>query len=237
MTTSRRRILLAALLIGFAACFGCNPALFPLFLKGEAQDEATIKRLALEDKSKEVKVAVVVSASRLDARQEVRNVSRDLGRKTVEQLRTVAKANDDKLTVIDATKVQMFLDDQPHWKSLDYDELADKLKKKFKVDFVIDVEIDSMSLYEQGNHELFRGRADLHVKLLNAVDPDDNGNEKDIHALYPNEQAGPVAVDSDTNIFDFRDKFLGVLAKKIVYCFCSHPTINQMDVDRPGMGE
>ncbi len=237
MTTSRRRMLLGVLLVGFVACFGCNPALLPLFLQGEAQDDPTIKHLALEDKSKEVKVAIVVSNNRLDARQELRYVNRDLGRKTVEQLRTVAKANEDKLTVIDATKVQMFLENQPHWKDLDYDALADKLKQKFKVDYVIDVEIDSMSLFEQGSHELLRGRANLHVNLLNANDAEDIGHDQDIHDLYPNDYNGPTALDSDVDVAGFRDKFLTSLAKKIVYCFCKHPTINGMDADRQGMGE
>ena len=236
MTVSRRRILLAVLLVGFVACFGCNPALLPLFLQGEAQDDATIKRLALEDKKKEVKVAIVVS-SRLDARQELRNINYELGRSTVEQLRAVAKTNEDKLTVIDAAKVRRYLDNHPHWQNLDYDELADKLKTAFKVDYVIDVEIDSMSLYEQGNHELLRGRADVHVTLVNANDPDDVGHDKDIRALYPNEQAGPIAVDSDMNVFNFREKFLTSLGKKIVYCFCNHPTINQLDDSREGTGE
>jgi hypothetical protein len=97
---------------------------------------------------------------------------------------------------------------------------------------VIDVEVNSMSLYEQGNHELFRGRADVHVTLVNANDPDDVGNEMDLRSLYPNERAGPVQVDSDTTVWDFREKFLTILAKKIAYCFSNHPTINQMDDSR-----
>ena len=54
-------------IVGFVACFGCNPGLLPFFLQGESREAPTVKRLALEDKKKEVKVAVVVS-SRLDAR-------------------------------------------------------------------------------------------------------------------------------------------------------------------------
>lgn len=238
MTTSRRRLLLALLLGGFVACFGCNPAMFPVFLQGESHDDATLKRLALEDKSKEVKVAVVVS-SRLDPRQELRNIDRDLAQKTVEQIRMLSKANEDKLTVVDPSKVSKFLAKNPDWKNLEPEDLADRMKDDLKVDYVIDVEIEQLSLYEHNNHELFRGRARLQVHLSNTNDADDVGaGQKELHALYPNEYAGGgIAADLDTNIFEFKEKFIGILAKKIAYCFCEHATINEMDQTREGAGE
>jgi hypothetical protein len=227
MTTSRRRTLLAVLLVGFAACFGCNPAMLPMFLQGEAQEEPALKRLAKKDDKKEVKVAIVVS-SRLSARQELAGVNRELGRKAVEQLRILAKANEDKLVVIEPSKVERYLASHPKWKEMDREELADDLKTALKVDYVIDVEINALSLIE--GTDLYRGHADLHVSLWNTNDPDDGPHDKDIRSVYP-KSAGELA-DSDTNLFDFRDKFLVTLAKQIAYCFCTHPTINQMDDSR-----
>jgi hypothetical protein len=234
MTTSRRRLLMALLFAGFVACCGCNPWLFPLFLQGEAQVNPAIKNLALEDKSKEVKVAIVVS-SRLDARQELRGVNRELSRKVVEELRSLATSNEDKLVVMEPAKVERCLANQPNWKKLDYDELADKLKTALKVDYVIDVEIDSMTLYERGTQMVFCGNAELHVELLNTNDPGDIGHDKDIRAQYP--KGGGYEMVGDTNVFEFRDKFLTTVAKQIAYCFCSHPKINQMDDTREGFGE
>jgi hypothetical protein len=238
MTKSRRRLLLAVVLGGFVACFGCNPAMFPVFLQGESHDDATLKRLALEDKSKDVKVAVIVS-SKLDPRQELRNVDRDLAQKTVEQIRMLTKANEDKLTVVDPGKVGKFLTKNPDWKNLEPDELADRMKEALKVDYVIDVEIEQLSLYEHNNHELYRGRAQLQVHLLDTNDADDvNAGHKELHALYPNEYAGGgIQADLDTNVFEFRERFVGIVAKKIAYCFCEHATINQMDDTREGAGE
>lgn len=237
MTITQRRALLAGLLIGFVACFGCNPLLLPQFFQGEAQDPAVLKRLTdKEDKTKEVKVAVVVS-SRLDARQELRNVNRELCRKTTDQIRALAKANEEKLVVVEPAKVERFLANNPDWKNMDHDQLADEMKRALKVDYVIDVEIITMSLYEHGNHELLRGRADLHVALYDVHDADAGTEDKDLHSLYPNERAGPEQADSDTNVFQFREKFLDILAKKIAYCFCDHATISQMDDSREGTGE
>ncbi len=239
MTTFQRRALLAVLLLGFAACFGCNPAMFPMFLQGEAQDDPTLKRLVSEEDKKdkkEIKVAVVVSG-RLDARQELNGVNRELSRKIIEQLRKLAKQNEEKLTVIDTGKVEKFLAGHPEWKDQDNKDWVEDMKTDLKVDYVIDVEINSLSLYEN-TREVFRGRADLNVTLLNANDPDDTSdNDKTIRALYPNEYGGMQLNDSDTTVFDFREKFMTVLAKKVAYCFCSHPTINEMDASREGLSD
>ena len=40
-----------------------------------------------------------------------------------------------------------------------------------------------------------------------------------------------MPVDGEEEII-FRAKFLNVLAKKVAYCFCQHPTISQMDPTR-----
>jgi hypothetical protein len=240
MTTFQRRALLAVLLLGFAACFGCNPAMFPMFLQGEAQDDPTLKRLVTEEdkeKKKEIKVAVVVSG-RLDARQELHGVNRELSRRVIEQLRKLAKQNEEKLTVVDTAKVEKFLAQHPEWKDQDNKDWVEDMKLDLKVDYVIDIEINSMSLYEQNTHEVFRGRADVSVALLNANDPDDTSDsDKNIRAVYPNEYGGMQLNDNDTTVFDFREKFLTILAKQIAYCFCSHPTINELDGSRDGLSD
>jgi hypothetical protein len=232
MTISRRWLLRGALIGGFVACFGCNPMLFPMFLQGESFEAPTLKRLAKQDK-KEVTVVILVS-SRLDARQELMNVNRELGRKTVEQLRELTKAHDDKLVVVEPGKVDRYLASHPGLREkLEPDELAEQLKTDLKADYIIDIEINSLSLYE-GTHELLRGRGDIHVTLINTNDLDDR-HDKDIRSLYPKETSGPVMADSETNVLDFRSKFLDTVAKTIAYCFCDHPTINQMDDSRQGM--
>src|SRR5438067_1888285 len=128
MTTSRRWMLNAGLIGGFAACFGCNPFLFPLFLQGEAMEPATLKRLVSEDKNKEVAVAIVVSG-RLNPRQELLNVNRELSRKTAEQLRALAKTRGEKLSVIEPSKVERYLANHPKWRDMEPEELASALKE------------------------------------------------------------------------------------------------------------
>jgi hypothetical protein len=233
-TTPRCKLRTVLLLAAFAACFGCNPLLFPLFLQGESREDATVKRLASKDK-KEVKVAFVTTAA-LSARQELIGVPRDLTQKVVQQLRKLSQVNEDKVTVIEPRKVEQYLAAHPGWRDMDESELAEELQTALKADYVVNVEIASMSLTPPGNIGLFKAQAELHVILINANDKADR-RETDIRETYPDEIESVKIADHDTNIGNFRSEFLDVLAKDVAYCFCDHPTINHMDKSRKGFAD
>jgi hypothetical protein len=217
------------------ACFGCNPLLFPLFLQGESRQPATLKRLATEDKKKEVKVAIIAS-SQLSARQELMNVNRELAQKTAQQLHQLTKANGENVTVLEPRKVEQYLNNHPGWKDQEPRDLADGLKGALKADYVVFIEINTMSLVGRGG-DLYQGRADLHVSLLD-TEAGDKCGDRDIRAAYPDpELEGGKPIDQDTNLLDFRAEFLEVLAKKIAYCFCDHPTINERDLTRKRLAD
>jgi hypothetical protein len=236
MATSHRWKLRALLLAGFAACFGCNPLLFPLFIQGESRHPATLRRLAKDDQKKELKVALV-TRSVLSARQELINADRELCQKAAQQLRVLAQHNGDKLAVIEPRKVEQYLANHPDWKNLEPADLADDLGAALKADYVVFIEINSMSLIGKGG-DLYQGRAELHVCLYNAADPDDGPRHKDLRAAYPDPEIEyGRAIDQDTSLPDFRSEFLDVLGKKIAYCFCDHPTINECDPTRKGLAD
>jgi hypothetical protein len=229
-----RRILLFACFVG---CFGCNPLEALFFIRGESRQPASMMKLTnTKEPDKEVKVAIVVSG-RLDARHELLNANRDLAQKTTDQLRKLTEAHGEHLTVIEPRKVEQYLANHPNWKDQDPDDLAAELKERFKVDYVIDIEITSLSLYEKGAQQLFKGKAALLLKLLNANNPDEVPPNKEIHEQYPDQIEAYTPADADTNIYEFRSEFLDILAKDIAYCFCEHPTINQMDKKRKNLAD
>jgi hypothetical protein len=232
MATSHRWKLRALLLAGFAACFGCNPLLFPLFIQGESLQPAGLRRLAKPDQ-KEVKVALVTK-SLLSANQSLINVNRDLSQRAAVQLRELVKYNGDKLVVVEPRKVEQYLSNHPDWKTLEPIDLADDLREALHADCVVFIEINSMSLVGKGG-DLYQGRAELHVSLL-----DEEGlcGDKELREAYPplDTEFGR-AVDQDTNLLDFRAEFLDVVAKDIAYCFCDHPTINERDKTRKRLAD
>jgi hypothetical protein len=232
MATSHRWKLRALLFAGFAACFGCNPLLFPMFLQGESRQPAALRRLVKEDQKKEVRVALVTK-SLLNARQELVNVNRELSQRAAQQLRELANHNGDKLAVLEPRKVEHYLTNHPDWKEMEPLDLADDLRDALKADYVIFIEINALSLVGKGG-DLYQGRADLHVSLLGE---DGLCGDKDLRAAYPDEIEFGKARDQDTNLLDFRAEFLDVLAKKIAYCFCDHPTINERDVTRKHLAD
>jgi hypothetical protein len=233
MATSHRWKLRALLLAGFAACFGCNPMLFPLFIQGESLQPAAVRRLAKADQKKEVKVALVTK-SLLSARQDLVNVNRDLTQRAAQQLRELARHNGDKLTVVEPRKVEQYLGNHTDWKTQEPLDLADDLRDALRADYVVFIEINSLSLIGKGG-DLYQGRAELHVSLLGE---DGLCGDKDLREAYPppDTEFGR-AVDQDTNLLDFRAEFLDVLAKDIAFCFCDHPTINERDKTRKRLSD
>src|SRR5438309_474270 len=77
----------------------------------------------------------------------------------------------------------------------------------FKVDYVIYVEINELSLYEPGNAQtIYRGKADLSVKLIDVKHPEESAPRKDFTCTYPSE-ANFIPVDEETPPQAFREKF------------------------------
>src|SRR5206468_12323787 len=96
---------------------------------------------------------------------------------------------------------------------------------QFNADYVIVLEIASLSLYQTGSgNTLFRGKADINVSLINVFDPD--GGDPTPHHFrceFPSEANGYVAV-GDMTVPEFREKFLDYTARHLAWKFTAHPT-------------
>jgi hypothetical protein len=89
---------------------------------------------------------------------------------------------------------------------------------------VIYLEFNSMTLYEpQSSGQLFRGRAQMTVSLVDVRHPDDSPQQKAFSTTYPSEARGPVPVDLDTNPMAFRQSFLQHVAKTLAGNFVHYP--------------
>ncbi|HEY7156657.1 MAG TPA: hypothetical protein VH575_21995 [Gemmataceae bacterium] len=196
---------------------GCS---FPgnlYFLMPEAKEPATYKRLASEDKKKEIKVVVWTYAP-LETREEFIQVDRQLAELAAQQINQMSKENGEKVTIVSPRKVEVYKNEHPDWTALDPEQVG----RYFQADYVIIVEIDRLSLYEPNTHEtLLRGRAQFLVKLVDIKHPDDSPSPKRLTDTYPNEAR--FVDGSDMDRFGFRDVFLAHAAKHLAFLFVDHP--------------
>lgn len=228
----RFRLILGLLLIGG----GCNPILAPFLLNPpESRIPPEYKRLAAEGKDKkpkEVRVAILAYSGldfNTDFPQADREISRLLGKSILAQ----SQHNEEKVTVVSPLKVEEYKNSHPDWHH-QHVELQ-TIGKDLHVDYVIYLEIGSLSLYQPGSGlTFFRGQATMDVTLVNVNKEDDfeSGVVKSFVYTYPSEgRGGNVPVDADTTPQAFRQKFLDSLAKRLSWWFVAHPTADNQWVD------
>lgn len=204
---------------------GCNFPSNLYFLMPEAKEQAELKKLADKDSKKEVKV-VLWTYMNLDPREEFIQADRVLAANLAEEIRRLSTDNKEKVTIIKPTKVEQYKSQHPGWQALDLEQVG----HDFKADYVINLEIDKLGLYEPNATEmLFRGYAHIHVSVMDVNNPDDV-QQKEFTDRYPSE--GRERWDTFTmEPAVFREKFLEHLAKRLSFYFVDHQKRSRMIMD------
>jgi hypothetical protein len=210
-------MLLAASVLGL----GCNVLSVPFFLFGPEPKVPPEWPLASESKDRKVRVVILTLPEHLETRPELSGVDRELTNKVAKHLLEGFKANEEKVAVVPPSKVDQYKADTPNWRSLDFKD--DIGGKHFNADYVIVLEIHSLSLYQAGSgNTLFRGKANIGVTLINVFDPDGAPERKEFVKEFPTENKGEIAV-GDMTVTQFREQFVDYIAKNLSWYFTAHP--------------
>jgi hypothetical protein len=220
MAARSQRWLLSILLGLSVLGLGCNVLSLPFFLFGPEPKVPPKMQLASEDKKQKVRV-VILTLGGLETRPELSGTDRELTRKLAQHLLEGFKANEEKVAVVPPSKVDEFKADNPNWRTLDF---KTDIGKHFDADYVIVLEIRSLSLYQNGSgNTLFRGKANLGVSLINVFDPDEATKQEEFSEQFPTENKGEIAV-GDMTVIQFREQFIEYIANKLSWWFTAHPT-------------
>src|SRR5947209_8022189 len=195
MAAPRRRWLLAAsLLVAAALGTGCNVLSLPYFLfSPDDTKPAEAKNLGTKEKDKTVRVLLVATHPGLETRPEFIRVDRELCGLVAQQLQAAAAANKEKIEIVPVRQVERYKEEHPGWETM-YREMA----KEFDADYLVTLDIDSISLYDKGmGNLLYRGRANISVSITDLNKPDDEPITKPFACSYPSDSKGPVLA-SDT---------------------------------------
>ncbi|HID23662.1 MAG TPA: hypothetical protein EYP14_14875 [Planctomycetaceae bacterium] len=198
----RVRWLIAALLICLLNS-GCNPfvALYFLFLLPRPKVPAACK--ALEGQ----KVLLFTYASPT-ARFESPSVAQELTRRVVRHL----KRNVDDIELVDLRLVEDYIDSHP-------DCEVTKVAEHFEATRALYIEINDFSLYERESTQLYRGRAQIHLKVYDIEKDGELVWEDCLDLVYPGVRPVPV---SDVSYTAFRLKVYEYVARRIATRFFAY---------------
>ncbi len=226
-----RRWALAAVAAGLAGvAVGCGDmGALAYFLSPEQALPARLKHLPSEDPKKEPPRVVILTYSGVDMRPEFIHADRQLSEMLAQNLRQLAEVYKQRITIIPPRKVEEFKNSNPNWRGMDTAEIG---RRYFNADYVIYLELRSLSLYEPGNSTLYRGRANLLVSLVDVNNPDESGLREDYECIYPSTQ-GPIPVDIDVQPMRFCHDFLGHIARQLSWRFSNYPRSENRIMERP----
>lgn len=227
MATSHRPWYLAGLIVAVVLCTGCNMLSLPFFLlSGMDPKHEPQCKLASDKKEKEVRVIILASMG-LETRPEFLRVDRELSTELSRQLQKGFKDNKETVTLLSITQVEKYKDEHPNWRSLDPQEIG----KYFNADYVVDLEIETMSLYEPGSsNQLFRGRAEIAITVVDVHKPrEDPIYRESFTCEYPKAR-GPIPA-GDGTAQQFRSAFIKHVAKQLSWRFTAHPTDEEIACD------
>jgi hypothetical protein len=222
--TSQR--VLAGVLLLIVAGIGCNPLMLPMYLFRDMRQSRIPSHFDFYEKAhtakkkKDIKVVVLTEPGRGLSPVFI-SQEKTLTTMIVNQLQSNFLQNKERVKIVPVGDVEKFkrqhVDD---WKAMDAREIA----KHFEADYLIDIELRTMSLYEQGTQELFRGHCRLPIRI---VDVDENAPElfapHDYECDYPGGgEAVPVGFDMSSE--RFAQKFFARIAIDVAGLFSATET-------------
>lgn len=223
-----RRARLAVLLMVAVGGLGCNMLAFPFFLLwGANSKQPPAFKLAAADKEIEIRVVILASTG-LETRPEFLRVDRELTTLVARHLQQGFKDNKENVKLVPARQVDQFKDEHPNWKTMDLVKIGDS----FDADYVIHLDIHSLSLYEPGSaNELFRGRADIDVRVVDVLEPDEDPVFRRAYRCEYPKTRGPIPV-GDGSASQFKQAFLEHVAKQLSWFFTAHPYDDEFKMDQ-----
>lgn len=219
-----KRIHSRRLFLGLAAgvlgtCAGCDLASLVYFLAPDATRPAEMKQLAAEeDKKKSPPKVIILTYMALETRREFIYADRQLAEQLSRNLTELADRNKEKIDIVPVRKVEDFKNMNPKWREMELSQIG----REFKADHVIYLEINSLTMYEPGSaNQLYRGRAQITVSLIDVSKPDESPLQKVYAATFPGEARGPMPADMHPT--QFRAMFVEYLARKLSWYFSRVP--------------
>lgn len=218
MSRAQRCALLVGLAVMVVASTGCNPFAMGYFA-GYALglDKQMSVKVKFPPSSKIAIVTYAPHSTRIEWGQVDRELNDRLWQKAKAHMGESNKKY--KTTLIPATTVYKWLDEHPDWHDMPLEEVA----KGLGADFIVFLDIQTMSFFEPRSRFFYQGHAEVRFKVIN-VNPEYEGPglhpEEFLTMDFPTE-ARPIPADS-VPYTRFRRQFIERIAEKLSWYFVPH---------------
>jgi hypothetical protein len=226
--TPRTRLawVILAPIIGLWMIIGCGPANLAMLVMPWSDDKVEPK-CKLADKNKEITVVLAARFESLEVRPDLMTADQELAEALARELRNRFKDNNEKVKIVPPIRVR------PHLQKLRETDDAGLLRvgEQFQADYVLAIDIQKLSILMPSSYNsLFQGHADLSVRLLDAHAPILEAVK--FHEYYHLEHPRGGAEDiSGINAGQFRQKFVGRMARDLTRWFAAYPSDQKYDID------
>lgn len=220
---TRRQKLIAVLVVAVLG-MGCNPILAPFQLIGLFSNPKGPSQFNFYDRACEAKkkkdISVLVLAypgGRLPA--DYAGADRVLAAKFVKKLDEAFKTNKERVVIVTLAEVEKFKRRHDDWKGM----TAAEIGKHFKVDYVIDMELSQLSLFEPGTREVLHGHCHIPIAIIDVEKGAEPFEQYEYDAEYPG-VGQSIPVDMESNPEKFKQKFFDKMAVELTKLFTPCPT-------------
>jgi hypothetical protein len=205
---------------------GCSPLqVLAYFL---APDSMEPPQCLLTLKGKDAKVLIIAAhAGPLPSDPALMRSDWDLSARLTRLLEERYKANNDRVKIVPPTQVKTYMNAQPRWRELPPQDVG----KHFDADWVINLEIGSISLYERSSANFFyHGTAEIQVTVTDVHKPVGEGTvfDETYQLEYP--KSHPLE-KTEMSPQKFREKFIDRIARDLAQYFAAHEPRDKYNPD------
>lgn len=214
------KLCFAAVFVAFAfTASGCNPLTGAYFLLFGIDDKVP-PEFKVGSSSKKTNHVMVLVTMIQESKADLLGVERQMATAICKQLEAECKANKEKIKIVPVFKVEEYKANNPGWRTT----RATEIGRQFDVDFVIDVEVKNMTLYERDSRKaLFHGRGAINLTVTDVAKSSDEGpvHQRQLICEYPKAR-GPIPADDEMSVERFREIFVQRIAQDVSWQLTAH---------------
>jgi hypothetical protein len=210
------------ILAGVWLSVGCSPGTLAGFLLPWVDDKEP-PRCKLSSKDKEVTVAIVTWFASVETHPDLIPAETELSERLAQHLRERFKENKEKVKIVPTAQVRTYQS-----KLVASTMSPAEVGKRVKADYVIALEISSMSLYEKHSYQqLFHGNTEISVKAYDVAKP--AGEQVIFDEVYRREYPRDTPIAADGSAVQFRTMFIGYVARDLSKMFAASDRTERFD--------
>lgn len=198
---------------------GCNPLTGAYFMLFGVEDKVPAD-FRVGSTGKNANHVMIIVTMIQDAKTDLLGIERQLETAICKQLEAECKANKEKIKIVPVYKVEEFKANNPGWHTTRVTEIG----RQFDVDFVIDIEVKNMYLYEKDSRKtLFHGRGAINLTVTDVAKSSEEGpvHQRQLLVEYPKAK-GPIPADDDMSVERFRELFVQKIAQDVSWQLTAH---------------